>query len=90
MVIILLCVVAGIVLAVRDFDKEDGFTDKVISIISYTMAFSTKKNRGYTPPLSTPIRVKTGSIICTSIDTDSVRNLSLDSLQDIPTWDPEF
>ena len=54
------------------------------------MAFSTKKNRGYTPPLSTPLRIKAGSIICTSVDTDSVRTLSLDSLENIPSWDPEF
>lgn len=54
------------------------------------MAFSTKKNRGYTPPLSTPLQVKSVSIICTSIDTDSVRTLSLDSLENIPSWDPEF
>ncbi|MBR5703004.1 MAG: hypothetical protein IKX45_01990 [Bacteroidales bacterium] len=54
------------------------------------MAFSTKIKRGYTPPLSSAIRVKTASIICTSIDTDSVRTLSLDNLEDIPAWDPEF
>jgi len=50
-----------------------------------------KQTKDYIPPLASELWLEAGNVICNSIDTSSVRDLSLDGLTDISgDWDLEI
>lgn len=56
------------------------------------MANSKKRKTGYAPPLVFQLSMDARSVFCTSIDSGLSRDLSLDTLIEMPIgdWDPEL
>ncbi|MCR4570811.1 MAG: hypothetical protein K5652_01260 [Bacteroidales bacterium] len=56
------------------------------------MANSKRRKTGYAPPLVFQLSMDARSVFCTSIDSGLSRDLSLDTLIEMPIgdWDPEL